>query len=199
MPVVLFFLIFLSSSIAILCMAILFVRIFLLVVTVQYHSMSPTLEHGDRVLALRHLPRSWLRKGQIVLVWPVPGIRIPVPPSYKEPPYIKRIVAVSGETYTRPSSEVALQYRHPGAVPALFSDEQAWSWVSLNHPEAWDIPPAHVFVRGDSRQASVDSTVWGPVPFRNILAVVLMKLPRTTEGFHETHDNNRSGTSRREI
>src|SRR6266571_228509 len=46
------------------------VRTALVVVTVQYTSMSPTLEDGDRVLVWRYWPARWLRKGQVVIVWP---------------------------------------------------------------------------------------------------------------------------------
>lgn len=152
-----------------LCLTLIFIRTCLLVATVQFSSMSPTLQHGDRVLALRHLPRRWLRKEQIVLIWPVPGVRFPVPASYKEPPYIKRIVAVSGETYT------------------LALERKLQSWLPPDHPRMWDIPGKHVFVCGDNPAGSVDSTVWGPVPFRNILAVVLIKLPRKDEPAHVPH------------
>lgn len=162
----LFFLLALFSGIIVMiCITGIFIRMFLLVITVQYHSMSPTLEHGDRVLAIRHISRNWLRKGQIVLIWPVPGIRIPVPASYQEPPYIKRIVAMSGETF------------------ALAPDEPVFALPS-DHLRTWQIPQGHVFVRGDNGGESMDSTFWGPVPFRNILAIVLMKLPRKVESAH---------------
>ena len=140
-----------------------FMRSCLLIATVRLTSMSPTLVHGDRVLALRHLPGSWLHKGQIVLIWPRPGIDLPVPASYQELPYIKRIVAVSGETFALPAEE---------PLPPLLAPD---------HPGSWHIPPGHVFVRGDNHESGVDSTVWGPVPLPNILAVVLMKLPGKAE------------------
>jgi signal peptidase I len=166
-----------------------FIRTFLLVVNVQYHSMSPTLEHGDRVLALRNPPKSWLRKGQVVLIWPVPGIRIPVPPGYTEPPYIKRIVAVSGETYSLLPDEKIVQYLDQRITMGretfdFTSEKSTLPLLSPACPGTWDIPAKHVFVRGDNRQAGVDSTIWGPVPFRNILAVVLMKLPGKAEPAH---------------
>src|SRR5262245_32728297 len=94
-----FFFALLSGILVVIFITTICIRMFLLVITVQYSSMSPTLEHGDRVIAIRRLPKSWLRKGQIVLIWPLPGVRLPVPADYQEPPYIKRIIAVSGETF----------------------------------------------------------------------------------------------------
>lgn len=184
-----FLLIFLSSGIVTLLMTMIFIRTFLLVVNVQYYSMSPTLEHGDRVLALRNPPKSWLRKGQVVLIWPVPGIRIPVPPSYKEPPYIKRIIAVSGETYSLVPDEKIVQYLDQSITMnretfEFTSDKRTLPLISPACPGTWNIPAKHIFVRGDNRLAGVDSTIWGPVPFHNILAVVLMKLPGKAEPAH---------------
>lgn len=184
-----FLLVSFSGILFLICTTGILLRTFLLVVTVQYSSMSPTLEHGDRVIAMRKTPKSWLYKGRIVLIWPVPGIRIPVPASYQEPPYIKRIVAVSSETYMLAPDEKRVSYLKQGTTISSETfvstpDGKGLSLISPDHPKTWDIPAKHVFVRGDNREGSIDSAIWGPVPFRNILAVVLMKLPGKAEPAH---------------
>lgn len=154
-----FFLILLASIAGILSLALLFLRVLLLTATVELCSMAPTLKQGERVLALRLPLKRWLRKGQIVLIWPAPGMSIPAPAGYQGAPYIKRIVAMGGDTF------------------ALAPGEKSSPFVSPDHPRIWHIPPGHVFVRGDNPEPGMDSTVWGPVAMRYILAIVLMKLP----------------------
>lgn len=127
----------------------LLIRRWLLVVIVEQQSMLPALAPGDRLLAARRWPTQWLRKGQIVLVWPVQPSAAHLT-RLKETPYIKRIVAVGGETYQ--------------------PDDQAG--------QAWPIPAGSLFVRGDHHGHSVDSLVWGPLPVQNVAGVVLMRLPR---------------------
>jgi signal peptidase I len=126
----------------------LFIRFWLVIVTVEEQSMLPTLAPGDRLIVARHWPARWLRNGQIVLVWPA---RFATRPAlFKETPYIKRIVALGGETYQ--------------------AEDQ--------HGQLWQIPPGQLFVRGDHHGHSVDSLVWGPLPMQQVAGVVLTTLPR---------------------
>ncbi len=127
---------------------VLLIRFYLVVVIVKHESMLPTLAPGDRILAARHWPVQWLRKGWIVLVSPV-CYSATRPTLFDEEPYLKRIVALGGETYQA-------------------DDQEGQTWV---------VPPGYVFVRGDYRGHSVDSLVWGPLPTRNVLGVILMTLP----------------------
>lgn len=79
-------------SIALLALA--GVRTCLIVVTIQGQSMLPALNEGDRVLALRHFMRSWIRTGRIVLVNPSgEGWGEQARPVLQ----IKRVVALEGE------------------------------------------------------------------------------------------------------
>lgn len=56
--------IFLSTC---LFMIVLFIRVFLCVITVHGYSMYPTLRPGDRILILRHWPQTWIQKNQIIV------------------------------------------------------------------------------------------------------------------------------------
>src|SRR5579885_511041 len=81
----------------------LFIRLCLVVVIVRGQSMSPTLDPGDRVLALRIFARSWIRKGQIVLVRQADGGHLPEMISVLS--HIKRVVALGEETFISASGE----------------------------------------------------------------------------------------------
>jgi signal peptidase I len=144
------------------------VRTALVVVTVESTSMYPTLNDGDRVLALRYWPARWLRKGQIVLVWPwlspLVNSRTLGRPDFA--PFIKRIVALPGETIV--TSITDLDERHHPHVQSMHDGEGN---------RTWHIPPGHLFVRGDYVPGGVDSLTWGPIPFKSVIGLVVMRLP----------------------
>lgn len=148
---------------------IIFVRTMLVTITITNHSMHPTLRDGDRVLAIRFWPSKWLRKGHIVVIWPWPS------PDQKSSlldinPYIKRIVGLSGDTLV--TSVTELDHIHLPYEIAAHDDKGE---------RVWNIPPEHIFVRGDNPIGGFDSLSWGPIHHSSVLAVVIMKLPRHLE------------------
>jgi signal peptidase I len=142
--------------------ALVFTRTCLLVTTVINQSMTPALEAGDRVLVLRKYLLPCLRKGQIVLVT-LPHEAEKNAEHSKPTLYIKRIVALSGETF---------EDEHPGVS----------RWITDTDSEqmchSWHIPPDCLFVCGDNRHASIDSRTWGPLPIKSVQGIVLWKLSR---------------------
>lgn len=136
------------------------IRSTFLIVTVEHQSMLPTLQHGDRVLALRRGFRRWIREGSIVLV-ALPDAVLPRAPSL----YIKRAVALNGATITLPL---------PQQDSPFCSDTSATS--RLPEEKTWHIPPHHLFVCGDNRASSVDSREWGPVSVSSIRGLILIRL-----------------------
>ena len=140
----------------------------LVVVTVENHSMSPTLKHGDRVLVLRYWPDRWLSRGQVVLIWPWlhSSRNARAWGQLKIVPYIKRIVALPGDTIVTSIADLSDLYH---AEQIVAHDD--------NGQRVWHIPPDHLFVRGDNRPGGDDSLTWGPIPFRSVLGVVIVKLP----------------------
>ncbi|HEX8219142.1 MAG TPA: signal peptidase I [Chloroflexia bacterium] len=154
----------------VLAMLVLTLRRGLLVVTVQQTSMCPALKPGDRVLVVRHWPGSWLRKGQVVLVWPSHVMSPdPVNPA-SGTPYIKRIVGMPGDSLV-----TSLEEMHPQLRPPLVASHDR------EGRRTWHVPPGHVFVLGDHVPRGFDSLTWGPVPFNCVRGVMLMKLADAQE------------------
>lgn len=126
------------------------VRTCLVMVTVYGQSMAPTLAQGDRVLALRRFPRTWIRTGRIVLVNPCGQERTGRAGWEAVCLQIKRVVAMEGETVTASAGEVRR------------------------------IPPQHLFVCGDNREHSIDSRIWGPLPLCSVSGLLLLRWPHTS-------------------
>jgi signal peptidase I len=148
----------------------LYLRHRLVVVTIKDQSMTPALEHDDRVLVLHPSPERWLRKKQVVLVWPWrTSFREPV--LFHTTPYIKRIIAAGCETVTLSSEHIVTD---PDLSPGEVVPDGQKS-------QTWHVPRGHVFVCGDNRSHSLDSRIWGPLPAHCVLGLVLMKLPRKAQ------------------
>jgi signal peptidase I len=145
-------------------------RASLLVVTVYGQSMFPTLQHGDRILVRRPWLADYLLKGQIVVVTldTQPGQQEAFPSSPGNC-YVKRVVATAGESFSAKLSINTHREKEPGA-----------RWMTGRTPSqvaCWQIPGKHIFVCGDNEGESIDSRSWGPLPRRNVLGIMMMKLP----------------------
>jgi len=136
-------------------------RLRLVAVTVEGHSMEPTLRDGDRVLVLRRGLRR-IRHGNVVVVErPEPGIGW----SHLQPPrwdlegrkwYVKRAVALPGDPV--PES----------VAPAVGAPANAV------------VPDDSLVVIGDGVSSS-DSRRWGYFPAERLLGVVVARLPRAED------------------
>lgn len=137
---------------------LLLMRTCLIVITVQGQSMSPTLEPGDRVLAIRPIFLRRVRKGQIVLFKQADRDEARVDQALSL--HIKRVVALAGGDY--------LSSAEPGIYSEYVTRE--------DQGDTWHIPQDHIFVCGDNREQSIDSRIWGPLPLRNVRGIVVKKL-----------------------
>jgi signal peptidase I len=117
-------------------------------------SMEPTLVKGDRVLVNRFEYRFTDPKPGDVVVFH--------PPIAPDEDYIKRVVAVGGDTVEVKDSTL---YVNGVAQEEPYLKEQSIRGI---FPEE-TVPEGYVFVMGDNRNRSGDSRVFGPVKLDSIL------------------------------
>jgi signal peptidase I len=130
-------------------------------------SMLPTLQLEDRVLVQKLLPRLGVSPGvgQIVVFHP--------PQALLEAGYdshaalIKRVVAVGGDEV-----EVRNGQLWRNGMPM----DPDWS----NGPMGYNlaplvVPPGHLMVLGDNRNASLDSHLWGPLPGEEVIGTAIWR------------------------
>jgi signal peptidase I len=124
---------------------------------VPAESMAPTLKSNDYVLACTGAYRNAPPKvGDVVVFW--------TPPEFKVP-YVKRVVAVAGDTVELRGNEFlrnGIPQAEPYVSPEHDYDEQAPT----------QIPEGFLFVMGDNREHSMDSRHFGPIPTNQIIGEI---------------------------
>lgn len=179
-------------GISVTLLSIIFIlRICFTIIKVDGHSMSPTLEPGDRLFSLNIFPRRWLRKGRIVTAH---ADRLPVPEvlSFEFPESLAQELGLEAWEVAE-EHEISLTEGHskvikrvtglPGdTVRVPLSSLHALSQAILksrcdgNGDLVWHVPEGHCFIRGDG-VLSTDSLTYGPIPFSAIATVALFRLP----------------------
>jgi signal peptidase I len=143
-------------------------------------SMLPTLQIGDHILVNKFIygPRFEIPLTQISL-GQLPGLRKPRPgdvivfiwPKDRAKDFIKRVVAVGGET-------IEVHDRHVFVNGSPRDDPHAtWATQRIGPNDRYGpytVPPGYVFVMGDNRDQSYDSRFWGPVPITDIKGQALI-------------------------
>ncbi|HVW83018.1 MAG TPA: signal peptidase I [Candidatus Paceibacterota bacterium] len=132
---------------------------------VDGESMHPTFENLD-YLIIDEITYRFEKpaRGDVVV------FRYPLNPSVF---YIKRIIGLPGETVSI-SQGVTTITEPDGASFAL-----AESYISsedASYNEKVTLGPTEYFVMGDNRPNSSDSRVWGPLPAKDIVGRVLLRL-----------------------
>lgn len=134
---------------------------------VEMSSMEPTLLPGDHIL-LDKLSLAWSdpQHGDLVV--------FDAPDGFADDgiPYVKRVVAVAGETVQLLNGR--LWITPVGGSPAPLDEPYvADSGLTLplgrSGPTRWTVPAGSVFVLGDNRTDSVDSRRFGPIPEDRII------------------------------
>jgi len=135
------------------------------VTEVRQRSMELTLLQNDRVLVskLDYRFGSPQRGDIIVFNPPTPDATIP---------YVKRVIAVGGETIDLRDGKVfvngrQIDYAETRGQPTL---PQA---PRITYPLT--VLSGEIFVLGDNRQSSSDSRTFGPVPDANIIGKVILR------------------------
>ena len=140
-------------------------------------SMLPTLQIGDHILVNKFIygprlevPLTQLSLGQL------PGFREPragdvvvfIYPKERDKDFIKRIVAVAGQTVEARGNTLVIDGKQ-------VEDPHA-HYEKRDHVDfgPYTVPAGHVFVMGDNRDESYDSRFWGPVPIQDIKGLAMV-------------------------
>lgn len=119
-------------------------------------SMEHTLEPGQYVLVDKLSPHfSDYKRGDVIVFEPPAGIQ----EDGQNIPFIKRVVAVGGDTVEVKDGTVWVN----GAKlsePYIFEGQ---STDPITGQTAWKVPTGYLFVMGDHRQESQDSRAFGPI------------------------------------
>jgi signal peptidase I len=134
------------------------------VTEVRQRSMEPTLEQNDRVLVSKLDYRFGppLRGDIIVFNPPIPDASIP---------YVKRVIAVAGESVDLRNGNVFVNGQQID-IPEAHGATQAQA-PQIVYP--FVVPEGQIFVMGDNRTFSSDSRTFGPVPVGNIIGKVILR------------------------
>src|SRR3989442_7666564 len=142
-------------------------------------SMLPTLQIGDHIVVNKFVygPRLEIPLTQISLVR-LPGLRKPAPgdvvvfiwPKDRSKDFIKRVIAVEGETIEVRQKQIYINGRPRDDPHASYSPRPA----SCDNYGPYIVPPGSVVVMGDNRDQSYDSRISGPVPIADIKGEALI-------------------------
>lgn len=133
---------------------------------VELRSMEPTLTAGDHILVDKVTP-GWqpYERGDVVV------FEAPVPYNDDGVPYVKRVIAVAGETVELLNGRVYVT-ASDGSVARLAEAYLGEGTVTLPQGGrsvfSWRVPAGSVFVLGDNRAESIDSRTFGPIPIDRI-------------------------------
>jgi signal peptidase I len=120
-------------------------------------SMKPTIMEQDRVFGNRFIYKFQTpHRGDIIAFRPPPGV------SQDNIPFLKRVIAVEGDTIEIRQGEVYLNGNHD---PEPFVKNH-----SLETLPIMTVPKGQLFVMGDNRTSSFDSRNWSFLPARNVQA-----------------------------
>src|SRR4051812_34593421 len=139
-------------------------NLFIVQVTeVRQRSMELTLLQGDRVLVSKVDYRfSSPQPGDIVVFNPTTDVQIP---------YVKRVVAIAGETVELRSGRLFVNGQprdFDGAHGAVIAQSP-----EIRYPLV--VPEGDFFAMGDNREASSDSRSFGPQPNDRVIGKVILR------------------------
>ena len=124
-------------------------------------SMRPTLIEGDRILVNKFLYRfREPRRGEIIV------FRFPENPKR---PFIKRLIAVGGDTIEIKEGHILVNGRMASGVEVAPTTHYYNQGPFGQEQTVTDVPPDMYFVLGDNSSSSHDSRFWGFVPKRLLI------------------------------
>ena len=140
-------------------------NLFIVQVTeVRQRSMETTLLQNDRVLVSKLDYRFGTpQRGDIIVF---------NPPTDATIPYVKRVVALGGETIDLRNGSVFVNGKLVDFSGLAHGETQPQA-PRITYP--FTVPPGEIFVLGDNRLFSSDSRTFGPVPDANIIGKVILR------------------------
>lgn len=141
-----------------------FLNLFVIQVTeVRGRSMEPTLHAFDRVLVSKLDYRFGVPERGDIIVF--------APPIDSSIPFVKRVVAVSGETVDLRDGQVFIDGK-PVVIPEAVGASPPQS-PQVKYPLT--VPPNTVWTMGDNRRDSSDSRSYGPDEVSKIIGKVILR------------------------
>jgi signal peptidase I len=132
---------------------------------VRGDSMTPSFKNGDYLIIDEISYRFQApQRGEVIV------FKYPNDPSQR---YIKRIVALPGETVEIKDGKVTISNQEETYI----LDESGYlsSDIFTSSEAPISLTENQYFVLGDNRRASADSRRWGPLPRENIIGRVLLR------------------------
>ncbi|SDZ26050.1 signal peptidase I [Proteiniborus ethanoligenes] len=173
-----------TKSLGIAFVLALIINIFVFEMTgVDGRSMNPTLNHGDRLFAIKtnQIFKSVPKYGDIVIVDGNINKNRTIIDEAKDSAIIstilrrknmdfliKRVIGVPGDTLEIRNNKL---YRNGELIEEIYIFEEM-----ITEDMSIRIPDGHVFVMGDNRNDSRDSRDIGPIPLKNVRAKVIIRL-----------------------
>ncbi len=146
-------------------------------------SMEPTLLIGDHILVSKFIygiSIPFLDKKLIQIKKPERGdVVVFIYPADESKDFIKRVVAVEGDTINVRQKKVYLNGRPVDDPHAHFTDSTIYNGSDAaagprDNFGPKTVPPGHIFVMGDNRDHSLDSRFWGFVDINKVRGKAFM-------------------------
>lgn len=129
-------------------------------------SMEPNFHNGDYLIVNEIAPRLHpLQRGEVIV------FNYPLDPSKK---FIKRIIGLPGETLTVKNHHI--EVKMTSGKTKILQENAYLSILPTLKDFSVTLGPNQYFVMGDNRRFSYDSRSWGPVPRKNIIGQVWLRL-----------------------
>jgi len=126
-------------------------------------SMIPTLEIKDRLFVSRFNYWKKLPKRNEIVIF--------IYPQDKKKDFIKRVIAVEGDTVRIIDKQVYVNGAALNEPYKIHNDSGVYPFAPQNPRDnlgVFQVPKDHLFVMGDNRDQSLDSRYWGFVPHKNL-------------------------------
>ena len=165
-----------AEAIVIAILIALFIRTFIVqAFKIPSGSMKPTLEIGDHILVNKlsyGLKMPYLRNTLIPFGKPERGdIAVFIYPVDREKDFIKRVVAVAGDTVEIVNKKIYVNGKPLDDPYGVYTDDRIFPKALQPRdnfgPEK--VPEGTIFVMGDNRDQSYDSRFWGFVNLEDVI------------------------------